>query len=128
MIENLVDKELQVHNELELANITQVVNIAFLCLQVEAEKRPSMSHVVGMLKGEMEIEVLPMQNSRFDDLNSLYGKLKYSSKSLATVSEDFEDKDDQPWFEGISSTDRSSSSTNSNPFRSKYIELNVVKE
>jgi hypothetical protein len=128
MIENLVDKELQVHNELELANITQVVNIALLCLQVEAEKRPSMSRVVGMLKGEMEIEVLPMQNSRFDDFNSLYGKLKYSSKSLAIVSEDFKDKDDQPWFEGISSTNRSSSSTNSNPFGSKYIELNVVKE
>ncbi|CAK9866644.1 unnamed protein product [Sphagnum jensenii] len=128
MIENLMDKELQVHNELELANITQVVNIALLCLQIEAEKRPSMSRVVGMLKGEMEIEVLPMQNSRFDDLNSLYGKLKYSSKSLATISKDFKDKDDQPWFEGISSTDRSSSSTNSNPFGSKYIELNVVKE
>jgi hypothetical protein len=128
MIENLVDKELQVHNELELANITQVVNIALLCLQVEAEKRPSMSRVVGMLKGEMEIEVLPMQNSRFDDFNSLYGKLKYSSKSLATISEDFKDKDDRPWFEGISSTNRSSSSTNSNPFGSKYIELNVVKE
>ncbi|KAH8938138.1 hypothetical protein BDL97_16G066700 [Sphagnum fallax] len=128
MIENLVDKELQVHNELELANITQVVNIALLCLQVEAEKRPSMSRVVGMLKGEMEIEVLPMQNSRFDDLNSLYGKLKYSSKSLASVSKDFKDKDDRPWFEGSSSTNRSSSSTNSNPFGSKYIELNVVKE
>jgi hypothetical protein len=128
MIENLVDKELQVHNELELANITQVVNIALLCLQVEAEKRPSMSRVVGMLKGEMEIEVLPMQNSRFDDLNSLYGKLKYSSKSLASVSEDFKDKDDRPWFERSSSTNRSSSSTNSNPFGSKYIELNVVKE
>ncbi|KAH9537688.1 hypothetical protein CY35_16G066100 [Sphagnum magellanicum] len=128
MIENLVDKELQVHNELELAEITQVVNIALLCLQVEAKKRPSMSRVVGMLKGEMEIEVLPMQNPRLDDLNRSYGKLKSFSKSLATVSEDFKDEEDQPWFEGISSNDRSSSSTNSNPFGSKYIELNVVRE
>ncbi|KAH9537691.1 hypothetical protein CY35_16G066300 [Sphagnum magellanicum] len=128
MIENLVDKELQVHNEIELVEITQVVNIALLCLQVEAEKRPSMSHVVGMLKGEMEIEVLPIQNPRLDDLNRSYGKLKSSSKSLATVSEDFKDEDDQPWFEGISSNDRSSSSTNSNPFGSKYIELNIVRE
>jgi hypothetical protein len=123
-----VDKELQVHNELELAKITQVVNIALLCSQAEAEKRPSMSRVVGMLKGEMEIEVLPMQNPRLDDLNRLYGKLNYSSKSLAAISEDFMDKDDQPWLEGISSNDRSSSSTNSNPFGSKYIELHVVRE
>ncbi len=128
MIENLVDKELQVHNELELAEIAQVVNIALLCLQVEAEKRPSMSRVVGMFKGEMEIEVLPMQNPRLDYLNRSCAKLKSSSKSLATVSEDFKDEDDQSWFEGISSNDRSSSSTNSNPFGSKYIELNVVKE
>jgi hypothetical protein len=128
MIENLVDKKLQVHNELELAKITQVVNIALLCLQAEAHKRPSMSRVVGMLKGEMEIEVLPMQNPRLDDLNRLYGKLKYSSKSFVTISEDFKDKDDQPWLEGISSNDRSSSSTNSNPLGSKYIELNVVRE
>ncbi len=127
MIENLVDKELH-KNELELANITQVINIALLCSQVEAEKRPSMSHVVGMLKGEMEIEVLPIENPRLDELNSSYGKLKYSSKSLATVSEDFMDKDDQSWLEGISSNDRSSSSTNSNPFGSKYIELHVVRE
>jgi hypothetical protein len=127
MIENLVDKELH-KNELELANITQVINIALLCLQVETEKRPSMSHVVGMLKREMEIEILPMENPRLDELNRLYGKLKHSSKSLATVSEDFKDKDDQPWLEGISSNDRSSSLTNSNPFGSKYIELNVVKE
>lgn len=127
MIENLVDKELH-KNELELAKITQVVNIALLCSQVEAEKRPSMSHVVGMLKGEMEIEIIPMENPRLDELNSSYGKLKYSSKSLATVSKDFMDKDDQPWLEGISSIDRSSSSTNSNPFGSKYIELHVVRE
>lgn len=127
MIENLVDKELH-KNELELAKITQVVNIALLCSQVEAEKRPSMSHVVGMLKGEMEIEIIPMENPRLDELNSSYGKLKYSSKSLATVSKDFMDKDDQPWLEGISSNDRSSSSTNSNPFGSKYIELHVVRE
>jgi hypothetical protein len=124
MIENLVDKELH-KNELELANITQVINIALLCSQVEAEKRPSMSHVVGMLKGEMEIEVLPIVNPRLDES---YGKLKYSSKSLATVSKDFMDKDDQPWLEGISSNDRSSSSTNSNSFGSKYIELHVVRE
>jgi hypothetical protein len=128
MIENLVDKALQVHNELEFEKITQVVNIALLCLQVEAEKRPSMSHVVGMLKGEMEIEVLPMQNPRLDDLNRSYGKLKSSSKSLATILEDFKDEDDQPLFEEISSNDKSSSSTNSNPFESKYIELNVVRE
>jgi hypothetical protein len=127
MIENLVDKELH-KNELELANITQVINIALLCSQVEAEKRPSMSHVVGMLKGEMEIEVLPIENPRLDELNSSYGKLKYSSKSLATVSEDFMDKDDQPWLEGTSSNDRSSSLTNSNSFGSKYIELHVVRE
>ncbi len=127
MIENLVDKELH-KNEFELAKITQVVNIALLCLQVEAEKRPSMSHVVGMLKGEMEIEVLPMENPRLDELNRSYGILKYSSKSLATVSEDFKDKDDQPWLEGIASIDRSSSSTNSNPFGSKYIELHVLRE
>jgi len=128
MIENLVDKELQVHNEIELVEITQVVNIALLCLQFEAEKRPSMSHVVGMLKGEMEIEVLPMQNPRLDELNRSYGILKSSPKSLATISEDFKDEEDQPWLEGISSNDRSSSLTNSNPFGSKYIELNVVRE
>jgi hypothetical protein len=87
-----------------------------------------MSQVVGMLKGEMEIEVLPMQNPRLDDLNRSYGKLKSSSKSLANVSKDFKDEGDQQWFEGISSNDRSSSSTNSNPFGSKYIELNVVRQ
>jgi hypothetical protein len=61
-------------------------------------------------------------------LNRSYGKLKCSSKGLAIVSKEFMDKDDQPWLEGISSNDRSSSSTNSNPFGSKYIELHVVRE
>jgi hypothetical protein len=43
-----MDQKLQLHNDIEMA---QVANIVFLCLQVEAKKRPTMFRVVGMLEG-----------------------------------------------------------------------------
>jgi hypothetical protein len=49
-----MDQKLQLHNDIELA---QVANIAFLCLQVEVEKRPTMFRVMGMLEGQMEIPI-----------------------------------------------------------------------
>jgi hypothetical protein len=67
-----------------LAKITQVVNIALLCSQVKAEKRPSMSHVVGMLKGEMAIEVLPMEKPRLDELNRSFEVLQMFQKTSRT--------------------------------------------
>ncbi len=53
-ITNIMDQKLQLHNDIELA---QVANIAFLCLQVEVEKRPTMFRVMGMLEGQMEIPI-----------------------------------------------------------------------
>jgi hypothetical protein len=33
-----MDQKLQLHNDIELAQVAQVANIVFLCLQVEVEK------------------------------------------------------------------------------------------
>jgi hypothetical protein len=45
------------HNDIELAQVAQVANIGFLCLQVEVEKWPTMFRVMGMLEGQMEIPI-----------------------------------------------------------------------
>jgi len=105
-----MDQKLQLHNDIELA---QVANITILCLQVEAEKRPTMFGVVGMLEGQMEIPILPKHHVEYD-LN------------LATILEDFKEEDDQPLCKGMFNNDRSSSSTNL--WGSNYIELDVIRK
>jgi hypothetical protein len=86
-----MDRKLQLHNDIEVA---QVANIALLCLQVEAKKRPTMFRVVGMLEGQMEIPVLPKHHLEYD-------------LSLATILEDFKEEDDQPLCKGMFDNDRS---------------------
>ncbi len=56
-ITNIMDQKLQLHNDIELAQVAQVANIGFLCLQVEVEKWPTMFRVMGMLEGQMEIPI-----------------------------------------------------------------------
>jgi len=105
-----MDQKLQLHNDIELA---QVVNIAFLCLQVEVEKRPTMFRVMGMLEGQMEIPTLLKHHLEYD-LN------------LATILEDFKKEDNQPLCKGMFNNDRSSSSTNL--WGSNYIELDDIRK
>jgi hypothetical protein len=38
--------------------ILYVINIGLLCVQTIASKRPSMSRIVAMLQGDMEMEVV----------------------------------------------------------------------
>jgi hypothetical protein len=112
-ITNIMDQKLQLHNDIEVAQVVQVANIALLCLQVEVEKRPTMFHVMGMLEGQVEILVLFKHNLEYD-LN------------LATILEDFKEEGDQPLCKGMFNIDRSSSSTNL--WGNNYIELDVIRK
>jgi hypothetical protein len=52
----LVDPKVKTRNHEE--EILHVINIGLLCVQSTASKRPSMSRIVAMLQGDMEMEVV----------------------------------------------------------------------
>jgi deoxyribose-phosphate aldolase len=56
----LVDCKMNTCNYEE--EILQVINIGLLCVQSIASKRPSMSRIVAMLQGDMEMEVVIEKN------------------------------------------------------------------
>jgi hypothetical protein len=58
MLISLVDQE--IHNTIVESEMRRVINVALLCVQVEATKRPIMSEVLSMLQGEMDLpNILP---------------------------------------------------------------------
>jgi hypothetical protein len=65
-----------------------------------------------MLEGQMEIPI------------SFEHHLEYDL-SLATISKNFKEEDDQPFCKGMFNNDRPSSSTNS--LGSNYIQLDVIR-
>jgi hypothetical protein len=52
----LVDRKMNTCNYEE--EILHVINIGLLCVQSIASKRPSMSRILAMLQGDMEMEVV----------------------------------------------------------------------
>jgi hypothetical protein len=53
MLMNLVDQK--INDTLVVIEVQRVINVALLCVQIESTKRPSMSQVLAMLQGEMDL-------------------------------------------------------------------------
>ncbi|KAL4200874.1 hypothetical protein AMTRI_Chr02g213320 [Amborella trichopoda] len=69
----LVDQRLTDFNE---EQVTQIIGVALLCTQASPMLRPSMSRVVAMLAGDMEVATVSsrpgyLTDWHFDDINSL---------------------------------------------------------
>ncbi len=70
MLVDLIDQKF--NNALVKTEVERVINVALLCVQIKAKKRPSMSQALAMLQGEVnfhnvlayqnEIDVSPYQN------------------------------------------------------------------
>ncbi len=56
MLISLLDPKIQ--NTVVENEVRNVINVALLCVQVEATKRPTMSQVLGMLQGDMDFKSL----------------------------------------------------------------------
>ncbi len=54
---DIVDQNLHLLND-EAIQAQRLLNITLLCLLNDGEKRPSMAHVVAMLQGEVEVEIV----------------------------------------------------------------------
>nr|APU94858.1 leucine-rich repeat receptor-like protein kinase [Pohlia nutans] len=81
---DLVDPILKPLMDEDFVKVQQVINVALLCVQMEAEHRPSMAHVVAMLRGDMEIKMLEnMQYSlRFDSTFAASTSMELGSSNL----------------------------------------------
>lgn len=101
----------------DVAAVQRTINIALLCLLIDAERRPSMARCVSYLQGEANLEVV-VKNINTTESNKLYEKLVAVAgfgASLATVAET------TPFTHGPSSSVVSSTSNNTASF-----ELSVV--
>jgi hypothetical protein len=85
---DIVDQNLHLLND-EAIQAQRLLNITLLCLLNDGEKRPSMAHVVAMLQGEVESEIvendlaLGRSNIKLppSSLSSLESKLELSNIS-----------------------------------------------
>jgi hypothetical protein len=63
--------------------ILYVINIGLLCVQTIASKRPSMSRIVAMLQGDMEMEMVieetQLKSSKLRSLEESFLELSNSS-------------------------------------------------
>jgi hypothetical protein len=83
---DIVDQNLHLLND-EAIQAQRLLNITLLCLLNDGHKRPSMAHVVAMLQGEVESEIvendLALGRSRLklppSSLSSLESKLELSN-------------------------------------------------
>ncbi|GMN58773.1 hypothetical protein TIFTF001_027876 [Ficus carica] len=62
----LVDPTLEEFDETEA---TRLIRVALLCIQASPTMRPPMSRVVGMLAGDMEIDIARSKPTFFTDLD-----------------------------------------------------------
>jgi hypothetical protein len=86
---DLVDPYVSLQDE-EKPEVHRLINIALLCIQNEAEHRPSMERVVAMLQGESEAEVValkPDDEEQYLESRRLYAVGK---GGLGTVKEEGE--------------------------------------
>jgi hypothetical protein len=61
MLVDLIDQKL--NNALVETEVQRVINVALLCVQIKAKRRPSMSQALAMLQGEVNfLTVSPYQN------------------------------------------------------------------
>jgi hypothetical protein len=81
----IVDPKLNTHTHEK--DIIRVINIALLCVQSTAAKRPSMARIVAMLQGdEMDIEVVIKENPlRTIEYDSLLATINSSFTSESTL-------------------------------------------
>jgi hypothetical protein len=63
---DLVDPHLVFQNDEELHQVQQFILVALLCLQTNAERRPTMAHVVTMLQNNMDIPLLTGNYPNFE--------------------------------------------------------------
>lgn len=63
-ITQLVDPSLNLQTDEEFVEVQRLLNIAFLCIQVSADKRPHMASVVGMLQGGLDAELAELTRLR----------------------------------------------------------------
>ncbi len=77
----LVDPKMNTRNHEE--EILYVINIGLLCVQTIASKRPSMSRIVAMLQGDMEMEMVieetQLKSSKLRSLEESFLELSNSS-------------------------------------------------
>jgi len=60
----LIDSTLNLQTDEEFVEVQRLLNIAFLCIQVSADKRPHMASVVAMLQGGMDAELAELTRLR----------------------------------------------------------------
>lgn len=74
----------------EKVEVHRVINIALLCIQNEAEERPSMERVVAMLQGESEAEVVALKPGNEEILLETMRLFASRRSDLGTVKEEGE--------------------------------------
>lgn len=84
----LVDSGLSEFNEEE---VKRVINIGLLCTQTSPTLRPSMSRVVGMLSGDIEVTIVTskpgyLADWKFDDISSVSSLMVDTSTNGANSS------------------------------------------
>jgi hypothetical protein len=85
----LVDRTMSLQDE-EKLEVHRLINIALLCIQNEAEQRPSMERVVAMLQGDGQSEaVMPKPGNEEQYLESIR-LFDVGKSSLANVKEESE--------------------------------------
>ncbi|CAM6018927.1 unnamed protein product [Sphagnum balticum] len=78
MLISLVDPKIQ--NTIVESEVRHVINVALLCIQVETTKRPTMSQVLGMLQGDMDLPNI-IANSSENNVSSLYVNVSTSESN-----------------------------------------------
>jgi hypothetical protein len=64
MLVNLIDQKL--NNTLVEIEVQHVINVALLCVQIEAKRRPSMSQALAMLQGEVNFPNISLYQNEID--------------------------------------------------------------
>nr|PNR26577.1 hypothetical protein PHYPA_030058 [Physcomitrium patens] len=84
-----VDRTMSLRDE-EKVEVLRVMNIAVLCIQNEAEERPSVKRVVAMLQGESEAEVVALKPGNEEKLLETMRLFAGRRSDLRTVKEEGE--------------------------------------
>lgn len=66
---NMVDEKMK-HGETSEYNILRMIDIGLLCMHDKASNRPTMSHVITMMMGNMHIDIA---SKRYIDVNEFTG-------------------------------------------------------
>jgi len=86
----LVDSTLVLQDD-EKLEVTRLINTALLCLQHNEEQRPTMARVVAMLQGDIESEVVMVNDEVEDQYKDNASLLQaFGRIGLDTVNEEFE--------------------------------------